>query len=60
MAPDDRVQDACLRWWASGASYSTPQRLQAYLSVTMRNQERNRIKRVHRDPLDTDPLPLTI
>jgi DNA-directed RNA polymerase specialized sigma24 family protein len=60
MSAEDRVQDACLRWVAAGSSYTTPQRLQAYLSITMRNQGVNRHKRVHRDPLDMDPLPLPL
>lgn len=53
QAPDDLLQDACVRWLSAGGSYSTVQRLQGYLAITMRNLERDRWARRPHDMLDS-------
>jgi DNA-directed RNA polymerase specialized sigma24 family protein len=52
QAPEDLLQDACVRWLNAGGSYSTAIRLQGYLSITMRNLERDRWERRVHDVLD--------
>ena len=58
--PADLVHEALARWLAVGAPYSGSQRLQAYLSVTMRNLRTSRDRRRWPDPLDADPCGLDV